>query len=329
MIVGMLLATGAIAAILYLAIQGRPQPTAVAPVDGHMLFAADENLRRRKRKQKVMERTLLAGSSISVLFLAVLLWEVFGNGIGPMLKSHFWTERYTYLNTLKGTAGLLDSLYASAVVLVITLLFAVPVGTAAGIYMEEYTNKGRFFSLVEAAVANLAAVPSIVFGLFGLAVFVGLLQLGASYVAAGLTLGVLILPMLIVSTQEALKNVPQSVRHASHALGATKWQTIRNHTVPYALPGILTGQILALSRAAGETAPLIVLGIPVFQSLLEFGPLGSGSPLQLRAFTLASDAKQEAIALAGGAILLLLLLTLTLNLVAIVVRERLSRKIKW
>lgn len=300
-----------------------------APRDQHMLFAADENLVRRKRTQKIMERVLLIGSMLSGLFLVVLMWEILGSGIEPMLNSDFWTQRYTYLNNLKGTAGLVDSLYASALVLVITLLFAVPIGTAAGIYLEEYTSKGRFFRLVEAAVANLAGVPSIVFGLFGLAIFAGLLKLGASYVTAGLTLGVLILPMLIVSTQEALKNVPQSVRHASLALGATKWQTIRNHTVPYALPNILTGQILALSRAAGETAPLIVLGIPIFQSLPEFGPLGSGSPLQLRAFFLATDPNKAAIALAGGAVLLLMLLTLTLNLVAIVVRERLSRKIKW
>ena len=292
-------------------------------------FAADDRLRRRQRHQKVMQGLLMAGSSVSVLFLVIMLWQILSAGIGPMSDVDFWTQTYTYLNTLRGHAGLLDSLYASFVVLVLTLLFAVPVGTAAGIYLQEYTGKGRFFRLVEASVANLAAVPSIVFGLFGLAVFVGLMRLGASYVSAALTLGTLILPMLIVSTQEALKNVPMSMRHASAALGASKWQTIRHHVLPYALPNILTGQILALSRAAGETAPLIVLGIPVFQSILEFGPLGSGSPLQLRAFTLAADAKQEAVALAGGAILLLMLLTLTLNLVAIIVRERIQKKIKW
>lgn len=293
------------------------------------IFEADDSLVRRKRKQRIMQTVLIAGSSVSGIFLLIMLWEILSAGFASVIEPTFWQNRYTYLNTLKGIAGLKDSLFASAVTLVITLVFAVPVGTAAGIYLQEYANKGRFFRLVDASVANLAAVPSIVYGLFGLAVFVTMMGLGASYIAAGLTLGTLILPMLIVSTQEALKNVPDAMRAASLAMGATKWQTVRHHVLPYALPNILTGQILALSRAAGETAPLIVLGIPVFQSIPEYLPWQSGSPLQLRAFTLASDPNQEAIQLAGGAILLLMGLTLLLNLVAIVLRERLQRKIQW
>lgn len=293
------------------------------------MFQADDNLLRRQRKQKIMQAILFVGASISGIVLLILLWDIFSNGIAGLATAEFWTKAYTYLDALKGTAGMMDSLYASAIVLIITLVFAVPIGTAAGIYLQEYANKGRFFRTVDASVANLAAVPSIVYGLFGLAVFVGMMKLGASYLAAGMTLGTLILPMLIVSTQEALKNVPDAMRHASAALGASKWQTIRHHVLPYALPNILTGQILALSRAAGETAPLVVLGIPIFQSILEFDPLGSGSPLQLRAFYLAADPNKNAIALAGGAILLLLLLTLVLNLAAILIRERISRKIKW
>lgn len=292
-------------------------------------FQADPRLIARQRHQRIMKTVLVVGSSVSGLFLVVMLWQIIGAGWDSLARPTFWTNTYRYLSVLNGTGGLLDSIYATFITLIITLLFAVPVGTAAGIYLQEYSSKGRFFRIVEASVANLAAVPSIVFGLFGLAVFVGLLGLGASYIAAGFTLGTLILPMLIVSTQEALKNVPQSIRHASDALGASKWQTIRSHVLPYALPNILTGQILALSRAAGETAPLIALGIPLLQTQFEFGPFGSGSPLQLRAFYLAGDPNQNAIALAGGAVLLLMLLTLLLNAAAIVLRERIQRRIKW
>lgn len=293
------------------------------------LVGAEGNLSSRKRTERIAKSILLAASLVTVGSLVILLGRMVLNGIDSMADLDFWTGRYSPLALKTGGAGVADSLFASFFTLLITLVVAVPVGTAAGIYLEEYAKPGRFMDFVNATVSNLAGVPSIVYGLLGLAIFSIQLGLGASYLSAGLTLGVLILPMLIVSTQEALKTVPDVIRQASYGLGASKWQTIRHHVLPYSLPGILTGQILALSRAAGETAPILILGIPIFQTIPEFTLMGSGTPLQLRIYYLASDPRKSAIDLADGAILLLLMVTLLLNLVAILVRQRLSKRIKW
>lgn len=293
-------------------------------------FATSAGLLRRRRKERVMKTVLMAGSSLSVLILAVLLFQMLRDGL-PAFDPAFFTQSYnpSAFYGGAGSLGILDSILATMTVLAMTMLFAVPIGTAAGIYLHEYAVPGRLTNGIRATVANLAAVPSIVYGLLGLAVFVTLMSLGATNIASALTLAVLILPILIVATEEALKTVPRSVRDASLAVGATKWQTVRSHVLPYALPGILTGQILALSRAAGETAPLIVLGIPVFTPGAGTGPLDQGTPLQVRAFNLASDPNRLGAEMAAGAILVLLLATLLLNLAAIVLRARLSRKIQW
>jgi phosphate transport system permease protein len=264
-----------------------------------------------------------------VVILAVLLVRLIADGFGA-LDWEFWSTRFSPLGLKSGgPSGIFDSLQATLTVLGITMLFAIPVGTAAGIYLHEYAGRGRLSDFIRATVANLASVPSVIYGLLGLAIFVRLLMFGATNLSSALTLGVLILPILIVATEEALKTVPQPVRDASLAMGATKWQTIRYHVLPYSLPGILTGQILALSRAAGETAPLAILTIPTFSLAAGGGLFDPGAPLSLRAYTLATDPNAFARLDAAGAIVALLLVTLTLNLAAIIVRQRLSRKIKW
>lgn len=313
------------------------QPNDAVTNPGGFFLAVDDNLLRRKRNEGIAKSLLMFASFVSIAFLAILLVRLFIDG-AIILQGSFWTNRYLpsgvpvddrFKDISDITAGIKDSIFSSLVILVITILFAVPIGTGAGIYLQEYARPGRVTDLIHSTVSNLAAVPSIVYGLLGLAVFRFMLGLGASHMSAGLTLGVLILPIIIVATEEAVKTVPVSVRQASLAMGATKWQTIRHHVLPYSLPGIMTGQILALSRAAGESAPLIALAIPSFKGILAYGPFDEGTPLQIRAYNLALDFKASAEVMAGGAILVLLLVTLSLNLVAILVRQRLQSKIRW
>ncbi len=302
--------------------------------DGALLFTADADLHRRRRTERRWKAVLLVGASFSIVGLAVLIVRMLADGV-PHMNLDFWSESYSPSGIRGRTAGIFDALVSSILVLGMTMVIAVPVGTAAGIYLYEYAHKSRLTDWIRATVSNLAGVPSVVYGLLGLAIFVRLfadtfgMPRQGTYLAAALTLAVLILPILIVATEEALKTVPATVRHASLGLGATKWQTIRHHVLPYALPGILTGQILALSRAAGETAPLLIIGLPTYQVFQTYGPLATGTPLQVRAYYLASDARQEAIDLAAGAIVVLLLATLALNLLAIFLRDRLQNRIRW
>lgn len=292
-------------------------------------LSSDARLRQRRRTETAARLVLLAGALLALGMLAILLYRLLDAGLEVALRSSFWTEYSAKDFTLGRPTGVLDAMLTSVVVLAMTLLFALPVGTAAGIYLHEYAKPGRTTEAIRTTVANLAGVPSVVYGLLGLAVFVRLLAFGATNLSSALTLAVLILPIIIVATEEALKAVPQSVREASLAMGATQWQTVRSHVLPYALPGILTGQILALSRAAGETAPLLLLGIPTFTSLKAYGPLSAGAPLQVRLFGLTERSEAAAAELAAGAVVVLLLATLFLNLVAIVLRHRLHKKIQW
>ncbi|MGB0652536.1 MAG: phosphate ABC transporter permease PstA [Thermoplasmatota archaeon] len=300
---------------------------------GRLDLQADAALKRRRRTERVAKGILVVGSLVSIAALAALLARMLSDGV-PHMTLNFWTLDYSPRGLRNGESGILDALLSSLAVLAGTLLFAVPIGTAAGIYLHEYAAKSRLTEWIRATVSNLAGVPSVVYGLLGLAIFVRgfetVLDLppGATNLAASLTLGVLILPILIVATEEALKTVPASARQASLALGATQWQTIRSHVLPYSLPGILTGQILALSRAAGETAPLLIIGIPTF-ALFGFGPLDVGTPLQVRAYFLAQDPREAAINMAAASIVVLLLATLVLNLAAIVLRNRLQKRIRW
>jgi phosphate transport system permease protein len=257
-------------------------------------------------------------------------------------------------------AGILAAAVGTLLVMVVTLLTALPLGVAAGVYLEEYGRKNWLTAIIEVNIANLAGVPSIIWGLLGLGVFVYLLNLEHSILTAGLTLGLLVLPIVIIATREAIRSVPRTIRDASFALGATKWQTVRNHVLPYSMSGILTGSIVALSRAIGETAPLIVIGAVVYIDFLPPPPFervpvatvgadvagtGAGetelrvqpfawlrSPftvLPIQMFDWTSRPEREFHRNAAAAGLVLIVMTLGLNATAIYLRARLRKRINW
>jgi phosphate transport system permease protein len=210
--------------------------------------------------------------------------------------------------------------------LVLTALISFPLGVGTAIWLEEYAPESRWKQLVETNIANLAGVPSIVYGILGLAVFVRYAALGRSILAAALTLALLILPVVIIASQEAIKAVPSTIRLGAYALGATRWEAIRHHVFPLALPGILTGTILALSRAVGEAAPLIVVGALAFVPFVPSGPLDQFTVLPIQIYNWINEAKVDFHYVAASAILVLLAVLLTMNAVAILLRNRYSRR---
>ncbi len=239
-------------------------------------------------------------------------------------------------------AGVRTALFGSMWVVAITLLFSFPVGVGAAIYLEEYAADNRLNRLIQTNINNLAGVPSIIYGMLGLAIFVRTLQFltsgaflsggadstanGRTVVSAGLTLGLLILPIIIINAQEAIRAVPRSLRQASLALGATKWQTTKSHVLPNAMPGILTGTILAMARALGETAPLVVVGASTFITADPSGPFSKFTVLPIQIFQWTSRPQDEFRNIAAAAIIVLLVLLLTLNAAAVILRNRFARR---
>jgi len=225
-------------------------------------------------------------------------------------------------------SGIYTALMGSIWILLLTTLIALPVGVAAGIYLEEYSNKGRLSALLEINISNLAGVPSIIYGLLGLEVFVRIMNLGASVLAGSFTLSLLILPIIIVATREAIKAVPYSIKDASYALGASKWQTIWYQILPASSGGILTGVILALSRAVGETAPLIVIGALAYVPFAPSTPMDEFSVLPIQIFNWISRPQHGFIENAAAAIIILLLITFVMNGIAVYFRNKWQKKLK-
>jgi phosphate transport system permease protein len=236
-------------------------------------------------------------------------------------------------------SGVRTAILGSLWLVGIAILFALPIGTGAAIYLQEYAPKNWLTRIIQTNINNLAGVPSIVYGMLGLAIFVRVLEPltsgsifgvtdanGRTILSAGLTMGVLVLPLIIINAQEAIKAVPDSLRQASYGIGATRWQTVWYHVLPNALPGILTGSILALSRALGETAPLIVIGASTFISVDPDGPFSKFTALPIQIYQWTTRAQSEFHAIAASAIVVLLVLLLTLNATAIVLRNRFQRK---
>jgi phosphate transport system permease protein len=226
-------------------------------------------------------------------------------------------------------AGILTAWTGTAWILVLTSVIAIPMGVAAGIYLQEYGKKNRLASIVELNIANLAGVPSIIYGLLGLEIFVRIMNLGGSLLAGALTLSLLILPVIIVATREALKAVPNSLREASYGMGATKWQTIWHQILPAASGGILTGIILALSRAVGETAPLIVIGALAYVPFVADSPLDEFTVLPIQIFNWVSRPQEEFLTNGAAAIIILLLITFVMNGIAVYLRNKWQKKISW
>jgi phosphate transport system permease protein len=226
-------------------------------------------------------------------------------------------------------AGILTAWAGTLWVLLLTLLIAFPLGISAGVYLEEYTKKTRFANLLEINIANLAGVPSIIYGLLGLEIFVRYLDLGGSLLAGALTLSLLVLPIIIVTTREALKAVPKSIREGSFALGASKWQTVWMQVLPASFGGILTGIILALSRAVGEAAPLIVIGALAYVPFVPQTPMDEFTVLPIQIFNWTSRPQAAFLVNAAAAIIVLLFITFVLNGIAVYLRNRQQKKVKW
>lgn len=267
---------------------------------------------------------LFISLTIGVVTLAVLIAYVTIKG-WPRLNSTLWTNMPSIRRPER--AGAQSAITGTLWVIGFTALFALPTGILAALHLEEFSKpNGRFQRLVEVNIQNLAAVPSIVYGILGLAFFARALALGQSVITASLTLSLLILPIIIISTREALRAVPRNIRDGSLALGATEWQTAYRQTLPAAIPGIATGVILALSRAIGEAAPLLLLGAVTFITFNPTGPLSGYTTLPIQIFNWTKDSREEFQVLASATIVLLLVLLLAMNFAAILIRNRTQKR---
>ncbi len=283
------------------------------------------DLVRRRRMGRIFELACLVTAAAGVVVLAVLLVDVIVDGAG-WLNRTFFTRPPSRIPT---RAGILPALAGTIWLMSLVALISFPLGVAAAVYLEEYAEKGWLQTIIQTNIANLAGVPSIVYGILGLAVFVrwmGGLTGGRSVLSGALTISLLILPVLIIAAQEAIRAVPNSIRDASYGLGATKWQTVRHHVLPNALPGILTGTILALSRAIGETAPLIMIGALTFIAFTPEGPRDAFTVLPIQIFNWVSRPQDDFRHLAAAAIIVLLVLLLSMNALAIWLRNRYEKE---
>jgi phosphate transport system permease protein len=293
---------------------------------------------RNKRFDGLFAIIGLLSTMVGMIVLAALILDLATAG-ASRLAPHFFTS---FPSRFPAQAGILSAWVGTCFVMLVTALTAVPMGIAAGVYLEEYAPKNWLTALLEINIANLAGVPSIVYGLMALGLFVYQLKLGQSILSAGLTLALLILPIVIVATRESVRAVPGSMREAAYALGATKWQTTRDHVLPYSMGGILTGVIIALSRAIGETAPLITIGALTFIAFLPDSPVKAEFPfisfewlwspftvLPIQMFNWVSRPQHEFHLNAAAAGLVLMVMTLAMNGIAIYFRYRFRKRIKW
>ena len=267
----------------------------------------------------------LACTVFALMILAFFLIKLLSEGASRI----DWTFLSSFPSRSPEKAGMIVPLVGSFYILALTLVIAIPLGVFSGVYLEEYGRKSKLNALIEINIANLAGVPSIIYGLLALEIFVRWLGLGKSLLAGALTLSLLILPVIIVATREALKAVPKTIREASYALGGTKWQTILHQVLPAASGGILTGVILAMSRAIGESAPLIVIGAMLYISSLPSTPLDDFSVLPIQIFNWLSRPQPGFIINASAAIIILLVIILILNGLAIYLRNRWQKKVNW
>lgn len=274
--------------------------------------------RRRRAVGAVFAVVCGLATLVGIVALAALLVDVGRDG-WPALSGDFLTS---FASRFPERAGVKAALHGSVWILLLTALVSFPVSVAAAIYLEEYAPKNWVTRIIQVNIANLAGVPSIVYGILGLTLFVRTLALGRSVLSGALTLSLLILPVIIMASQEAIRAVPSSIREAAYGLGATRWQVVSRQVLPMAMPGILTGTILALSRAVGETAPLIMVGAVGFIAFTPKGPLDSFTVLPLQIYNWISRPQDEFHQLAAAAIIVLLALLLTMNAVAILLRNR-------
>lgn len=308
-----------------------------SPYDLKTLDSLRANIQWRERISQIFAILGLLIIFVSVMILFALVLQMMVQGIPRLTPSFF----LNFPSRNPEEAGILSAWVGSSLVMLVTTIIAVPVGIASGIYLEEYSRKDWLADLIEINVTNLAGVPSIVYGLLALGLFVYQFNLGQSVAAAGLTLALLILPVVIVTTRESLRAIPSSLREAAYALGATKWQMIWDHILPYASGSILTGIIIGLSRAIGETAPVITIGALTFIAFLPDSPFQdfpknlftwlsapfTVMPIQMFNWVSRPEPEFEINAAAAGTVLIFM--TLGMNALAIYLRYRFRKNIKW
>lgn len=293
---------------------------------------------KHKRWDKIFALVGLTAMLVGVLTLIALFVDLAIDGV-PRLTWDFFTS---FPSRRASQAGILSAWVGTTLVMLVTALTAVPLGVAAGIYLEEYARRNWVTDLIEINVTNLAGVPSIVYGLLALGLFVYALNFGQSILSAGLTLALLILPVVIVATREAIRAIPSSIREAAYAVGATKWQTVAHHVLPYSTGGILTGVIIGLARAIGETAPIITIGALTFIAFLPPAPVKAEPPflsfdwlfapftvMPIQMFNWLSRPEAAFLTNAAAAGVVIIVMTLAMNAFAIWLRYRYRKRIKW
>jgi phosphate transport system permease protein len=294
--------------------------------------------RKRRRQDALFGVVGFLCTFVGIVTLLVLLADLAITGLGRIN----WQFLTSFPSRFPDRAGILSAWVGSLAVILVTVVLAITLGVAAGVYLEEYAPRNRLTALIEINIANLAGVPSILYGLLALGLLVYGLGLGRSILVGGITLALLILPIVIVATREALRSIPQHIREAAYALGATKWQVIWHHLLPYSTGGISTGIIIGTSRALGETAPLITIGALTFIAFLPPSPITSDAPfvnldwldspftvLPIQMFNWVSRPGDDFLVNAAATGLVLIFLTLTLNSLAIVIRYRMRKRIHW
>ncbi|MCY1568171.1 phosphate ABC transporter permease PstA [Staphylococcus pettenkoferi] len=287
----------------------------------------NQRIRQRLKLNRILKYVLLGCTLVGLLVLAVLIIDTLIKGTSH-LNLHFLTS---FSSSTPSMAGIKGALVGTLWLMVTIIPISIILGVGTAIYLEEYARDNTFTRIIKISISNLAGVPSVVFGLLGLTIFVrgmGIeaLGLGNSIIAAALTMSLLILPIIIVASQEAIRAVPQAMRDASYGLGATQWQTIRRVVLPAALPGILTGFILALSRALGETAPLILIGIPTVLLSLPSSIFDQFQALPMQIYNWAKLPQAEFQNVASAGIIVLLIILLLMNAIAIFLRNKFSKK---
>ncbi|HRK62317.1 MAG TPA: phosphate ABC transporter permease PstA [Candidatus Omnitrophota bacterium] len=276
----------------------------------------------QKRNEAIFRVVAIAAVAISLATLGALLFDAFSDG----LRRLDWQFLTSFPSRKPERAGILAAIAGSFYVVSLTSAISIPLGIGAAVYLEEYAKNNRFNRMIEVNITNLAGVPSIIYGILGLELFVRMMKLDRSLMAGALTLSLLALPTVIISAREAIRTVPSSIRQAAYAVGATRWQTTRDHVLPLAFPGIMTGIILAISRAIGETAPLIMIGALTYVAFL---PTGLDSPftvMPIQIFNWVSRPQKGFFECAAAGIVVLLILTLMLNGLAIILRNYYQRK---
>ncbi len=279
-----------------------------------------QNIENREKIGKIFEILFLIGLSIGLVVLAVLVLDILKDGLPRLLTPGFLTDTPS---RFADRGGIRPAIFGSILLGILVISIAVPIGVGAALYLEEYAPKNWWTNIIEINISNLAGVPSIVYGLLGLGVFNYLLGFGPSLISGALTLSLLSLPVIIVTSREAIRSVPNSLRDASYGVGATKWQTVSNHVLPYAIPGILTGVIISVSRAIGDAASLVVIGAVSF---LTFNPgaFQRFMALPIQIYSYITRPEPGFANSAAASIIVLLLLILVLNGAAIYLRQRFS-----